>query len=330
MQVIQGNFRIFIIILSACLFLTGSVSAAAVQAYLGDTIPLSGYSPTSNYVYLFLTGPNLPANGVALNDITKRADQGGFTVVQVNGMDDQWSYKWSTADLNGHLDAGIYTIWVVNGPNDLSSLQYADYGTISVILGEPSITANTQVQSGSLATQPGSLVISSIPNESSVVINGQYRGKTPLTLDTIDPGIYTVNISRFGYSPYSTTTTLRSGESAEITATLPAERGTLFVNTTPPGATISVDGNAAGMTPVTLANLVPGNHTVTIAKDGYIPEEQQIVITAGTTVPFIVVLSPSFPAIPSLPVKTSGLTPVTLLALSAVAATGFYLRQRSR
>jgi hypothetical protein len=134
--------RYILLLLIAVLFLAGTASGAGIQAVSGETVPLSGYSPTSTQVYLFLTGPNLPVNGVPLNDITKQADEGYFTVVQVNGEDDSWSYKWHTSSVNGHLDDGTYTVWVVNGPNDRSSLQNAEYGTISVTLGRPTISAS--------------------------------------------------------------------------------------------------------------------------------------------------------------------------------------------
>ncbi|MGA2121423.1 MAG: PEGA domain-containing protein [Methanoregula sp.] len=313
---------VIIILLLAFLLLSGTASAAGIQAYMGDTIPLSGYSPSSPSVYLFLTGPNLPVNGVALNDITKRADEGGFTVVSVAGEDDRWSYNWHTSAINGRLDEGTYTVWVVNGPNDRSNLQNAEYGTISVTFSSPTISITTQAQ-------PGSLVISSLPNNASIVVNGQYRGKTPLTLDNLDPGTYTVNISKFGFSPSTATTNLQSGERQEITATLPAETGSLIINTTPPGARVMFDNRDAGLSPATLADLAPGNHTITITKDGYTPSTQQVKITAGTAIPVNVVLSPSSP-FSALPMKTPGLTQVTLLALCAAAATVGHIRSRSR
>jgi hypothetical protein len=315
---------IIILLLLVCLLLAGTASAAGFQAYMGDTIPLSGYSPSSPWVYLFLTGPNLPVNGVALNDITKRADEGGFTVVSVNG-DDSWSYNWHTSSINGRLDEGTYTVWVVNGPNDRSNLQNAEYGTISVTFGSPTISITTQAPQA----QPGSLVISSLPDNASIVVNGQYRGKTPLTLDNLDPGTYTVNISKFGFSPSTATTNLQSGERQEITATLPAETGSLIINTTPTGARIMVDDKDAGLSPAMLAGLAPGNHTITITKDGYIPSTQQVKITAGTALPVTVVLSSSSP-LPALPMKTPGLTQVTLLALCAAAATAGHIRSRLR
>jgi hypothetical protein len=70
-------------------------------------IPLSGYSYDSSAVYLFLTGPNLPVNGVALNEITARADEGHFTEVSVDS-NDHWEYQWGTKAIGGRLDAGTY------------------------------------------------------------------------------------------------------------------------------------------------------------------------------------------------------------------------------
>jgi hypothetical protein len=312
------------VFLLACLLLVSSASAGpGIQSYMGDIIPLRGYSPSSPSVYLFLTGPNLPVNGVALNDITKPSDQGGFTVVDVNGEDDSWNYKWATSEVHGRLDAGTYTVWVVNGPNDRSHLQNAEYGTISVTLANPSISLTTQT----MQALPGSLVIGSVPDNASVVVNGQYRGKTPLALDNLDPGTYTVNLSKFGYAPSTATTNLQSGESQEITATLPPTLGSLIVNTTPPGARIMVDGRDTGTSPATVTGLVPGNHNLTITKDGYTPSGQQVGITAGITLPVMVTLSPSSP-LPLFPLKTPGMTEGTILALGAAAAACFCLRSR--
>ena len=65
------------IILIGCLLLAGgAVSAAGIQVYMGDIVTLQGYSTGSPTVYLFLTGPNLPVNGVALDNINARQMRG--------------------------------------------------------------------------------------------------------------------------------------------------------------------------------------------------------------------------------------------------------------
>ena len=318
------------VILLSCVILISSVSAAGIQAYLGDVVPLSGYSPTSNNVYLFLTGPNLPANGVALNDITKLSEEGGFKVVPVMGEDDSWSYKWGTSNINGRLDAGTYTVWVADCPCDRSHLQHAEYGTISVTLGRPGISAgiNSAIISQSL---PGSLVISSTPDASSVTINGQYRGSTPLTVDNLAAGTYTVNVTKFGYAPYSVTTALGSGETLGIAATLPAERGSLAINTTPAGANISVDGTFIGISPVVIPSLVPGNHTLGMTKDNYLPETRFADVTAGAEAEITATLSPeSMLSLSGLPGKTPLPMWIALIALCGAVAIFGYCRSRNR
>ena len=299
------------VLMAGILFLAGIPAAAqGIQASMGEDVKISGYSTAGPYVYLFLTGPNLPVNGVALNDITKRADQGGFTKVSVNGEDDQWSYTWHTNSINGRLDAGTYTVWVVDGPNDLSRLSTADYQTISVTLGKPSISVDTTVQ-------PGGMDLQSVPDGASVVINGDYRGKTPLEINGLSPGNYAVTFSRFGFMDKSVSVPVEQGKIAEVKATLQPKTGTLVVNSTPPGARVLLDGVDAGYSPVTLANISADNHTVTLEKDGYVPAALQVGITAGQVNPVEVSLDP----VPASPTKTpaaAGLVPALAGALCVI------------
>lgn len=314
-----------LILLISCLFLTGTASAQGIHAYLGDTIPLSGYSPTSPWVYLFLTGPNLPANGVALDNINLRADEGGFTKVAVDGGNDMWTYKWGTNSLGGRLDAGTYTIWVVDGPNDLSNLANADYATISVTLSSPALSIETH----ETPVVPPSLEVGSIPDDSSVSVDGQYLGKTTYTTDYLGAGTHTITVSRFGYVPYITNASLVNGMTTVINATLPAEPEALMITTIPPGAVITVDGKNAGTSPATIPDLAPGNHTVSVTKDGYNPSVQQVAITPGLTGRLAVTLTPLSPLAAVLPLNTPWPVAGTLLGLCAAVLALAYCRQRS-
>jgi hypothetical protein len=271
----------------ACLFLITGVSAASIQASVGEIIPLSGYSYGSQTVYLFLTGPNLPVNGVALNDITKHADQGYFTRVQVDG-DDHWSYKWGTGNLGGRLDSGTYTIWVVNGPNDLSPLSQADYSTISVTLGKPSISVDQPAV-------PGTMDLKSVPDGASVTMEEKYLGKTPLTLSGLNPGTYTVTFSAFGYQKFVTQIPVVAGGISDVTANLVPDQGALAITSVPAGAGVQVDGGSTGITPVIAGNLTSGNHTVAVSLEGYQPWQQTVTLLPGQILPVAINLSPVSP-----------------------------------
>jgi len=307
-------------VLAGMLFLIGGVAASGIQADLGEEVPISGYSTSGPYVYLFLTGPNPPENGVMLNDVTKRADQGYFTKVSVDG-DDHWSYTWNTGSVGGRLDEGTYTVWVVSGPNDLSHLAEADYRTIGVTLGGPSIRVDTPAQ-------PGGMDLRSVPDGASLVVNGEYRGKTPLTLSDLSPGTYTVTFSRFGYSNLSLNIPVTQGKISEVDATLQPESGSLGVNSTPAGANVQFDGTDAGLSPVFVTNISAGNHTVTLVKEGYVSTTRQVSIPAGRAVTLEVSLD-TVPA-PATTVRSAGLLPAMTGAFCVILFSVVWYRRRDQ
>ncbi|MCU0631067.1 MAG: DUF3821 domain-containing protein [Methanoregulaceae archaeon] len=108
--------------------------------FLGEEITLSGSSSGSNFTYLFITGPNLPANGGQMTaplypvDVI---DLGSFARAEV--INKEWEYKWQTANLD--IDTGTYTIYAVAAPFDKRFLSSTQYGTVSVIIKKPFISA---------------------------------------------------------------------------------------------------------------------------------------------------------------------------------------------
>jgi hypothetical protein len=198
----------------------------AIQVALGDTVPLSGSAPSTQTVYLFLTGPNLPVNGVKLNAITQRADQGQFTKVPVDS-NDHWSYKWNTGNVGGRLDEGTYTVWVVDGPNDLSNLAHAEYRTISVTLGKPSLAVDTVQVSGAMD-------LTSTPAGATVMVNDLQRGTTPLSLTDLSPGSYRVTFVKNGYYAFTANVPVEPGRVSEVAATLVVQEPTTVITTPEP------------------------------------------------------------------------------------------------
>jgi len=253
---------------------------------------LSGYSYTGNTVYLFLTGPNLPPNGVALDNINRHADQGGATQADVDG-NGHWVYLWNTGAPG--LDPGSYTVWVADGPADVSRLSTVGYRTISVTLLEPLIMAGISGGSGQPPepVQTGSMDLRPIPDGTSVVVNNVYKGMTPLIVSGLKPGTYNVTFTHFGYAGLSTPVTVQAGSVSEVNAALVMLTGSLFVNTTPAGARLTLDASTAGISPATLQNLTPGNHTLSVAKDGFVTQNLTVRITADQMATVDIVLVPA-------------------------------------
>jgi len=136
----SSRYRVGILLFLVCLCanaviypVSGAGTPDLYEGNLGDTINLHGVSYVGNQVYLFFTGPNLPENGVTLNDPTQRADQGHFTIVDVDS-DQHWSVKWNTARVDNEIVAGTYTVYVANEPVDRSGLSGNNYKTLTVYL----------------------------------------------------------------------------------------------------------------------------------------------------------------------------------------------------
>jgi hypothetical protein len=144
----RSCFAFAVVIFILCV-LVSPVAAADIEmeGYLGETITLHGVSYTGDSVYLFLTGPGLPANGVTLTNTDLRADKGQFTVV---GLDEnqEWTYIWKTSRIANEIDPGTYIVYVTNEPVDKAHLGgTSSYKTLSVFLKD-SGASKVSVDSG--------------------------------------------------------------------------------------------------------------------------------------------------------------------------------------
>jgi hypothetical protein len=132
------------------------VSAAPDQdyfeAYLGDTIDLHGVSYVTDRLYLFMTGPGLPANGVTLTNTRQRADQGQFTIIDV-ANDQTWSMKWNTQRIWNQIDPGTYKVYVSSTPSDYAHLS-GNYKELTVYLKDPADRNSVGAQAGTYTLNP--------------------------------------------------------------------------------------------------------------------------------------------------------------------------------
>ena len=113
--------------------------------YIGEEITLSGTNTDSDYVYLFLTGPNLGTNGVKLNDLNVPVVNNTPTTFTIEPVetDDTWSYKWDTSSLGRVLDSGGYTVYAVSEARSKDALSGVQYATTAVQLKSAFITATS-------------------------------------------------------------------------------------------------------------------------------------------------------------------------------------------
>ncbi len=187
--------RLVLVITGFLLLIGPSIAAPVISATIGDQVPLAGVAPGADRVYLFLTGPNLPANGVRLDDISTpviSGDSSSFTTSSVDN--DRWEYTWYTRTKGGTLDAGTYTIFIVTTPVGRRDLAGSLYATIMVSLGSP----------GLIILPAGGVTILSSSQDVDIFLDGIPNVTTPMELNATPQGNHTIEIRKEGYvSPNS-------------------------------------------------------------------------------------------------------------------------------
>jgi formylglycine-generating enzyme required for sulfatase activity len=115
-------------------------------------------------------------------------------------------------------------------------------------------TRTIEIRAGQSATLPaveleridGTLALRSEPAGAQVLINGQFRGQTPLSLALVGERDYLLNLSKAGYESAARSVRVEGGGTTRLSLVLPPEFGTVFLTTNPPGATLSVNGQPSG------------------------------------------------------------------------------------
>jgi len=169
-------------------------------------------------------------------------------------------------------------------------------------------TSGTTPPAGSAAR--GRLVVQSTPSRAAVTIDGRWRGRTPLMLEDLPFGTYTVRVVQPGYRIAREDVTLSARSAAHTFAprleleprpaapvpqaappprTVPPQSGagadvytgSIYVDSRPRGATVLVDGRSVGQTPLSLPGVPVGSHVVKIEMTGKRPWSATTRVTAG-------------------------------------------------
>jgi hypothetical protein len=130
------------------------------------------------------------------------------------------------------------------------------------------------------ASSVGTVHVQSTPPGATVLLNGQDRGETPATL-LLAAGDYQLEVVR-GAQRQPLVVKVKAGAEAAYKVVLAgaAETGGVRVSSDPGGVPVAIDGARRGITPLTVSDLSPGEHTVTVfGPSGSI--QNKLVVAAG-------------------------------------------------
>ena len=132
--------------------------------------------------------------------------------------------------------------------------------------------------------QTGTIEVSSSPSGAIARLDGGMTVTTPGTFRLVTPGYHTVEISKAGYFPYSTSVSVGAGGVSSVSASLSPMQttGSLRVTSSPSGAEVYVDEIYRGYTPLTVGSLSSGRHAVRLHLSGYQDYTRNVDITTGS------------------------------------------------
>jgi hypothetical protein len=170
------------------------------------------------------------------------------------------------------------------------------------------------------AAARGTIVVRSTPSNAGVIVDGEWRGRSPLTLEDLPFGKHTIRIVHQGYVAENTSVALSAEDSlGEVNVSLAREAsrpsrsttrqpsrsrtrsaspppskpaatpaptsltGALYVDSRPRGARIYVDGRAVGTTPLQLSKIDIGSHVVRLELAGHQTWTSAARVVAGST-----------------------------------------------
>lgn len=173
---------------------------------------------------------------------------------------------------SGKLSSGEHTVKIVK--------ELYDAHTAVVTISDNKITAYNPTLSADFAN-----VTINAFNGAEIWVNGEKKGTTKWS-GRLATGAYIFEARKAGHR----TTTLAKSISATPSHQVynleapTAIMGGVVVTTTPAMADVAVDGKSVGRTPISLDNLIIGQHAITITKEGYSTHTEQITVVQDKSV----------------------------------------------
>ena len=182
------------------------------------------------------------------------------------------------------------------------------------------------------AKDTGSLTVNSEPGGATIYIDGISSGKTTRdTVSDITVGNHELKLTLAGYNDYTSsvivekdhTNNVQKANLVPVTPNVPTTTP-ISVSSTPPGATVYLDGTNMGISPLMIPSVSYGTHTLRITYSGY-QDSSNTVAVSGSSNTYVYILTPNVPTTSPISVSSTpsgasvsldgvnkGTTPVTI------------------
>ncbi|HJS75623.1 MAG TPA: PEGA domain-containing protein [Vicinamibacteria bacterium] len=128
---------------------------------------------------------------------------------------------------------------------------------------------------------PGSISITATVDGASVYLDGELIGEAPVTRENVPAGRHRIRVEGAGHEPFETEVRIRAGARESVEVSLARLAPSLRVDSDVPGATVFLDRNYIGTTPVDIKDVSPGEHQLTVSADGYDMHAETVTVESG-------------------------------------------------
>lgn len=131
------------------------------------------------------------------------------------------------------------------------------------------VADRTTELTASLLPGNGTVEFAVEPTGAQLTLNDRDEYKTPVRLRELSPGTYSWRLDADGYEPASGEFTFETGVNLLIVQELQSSRGRFSVASRPEGASVFLDGELVGTTPLELEGIAPATHQVLLELKGH-------------------------------------------------------------
>jgi hypothetical protein len=133
----------------------------------------------------------------------------------------------------------------------------------------PATTPARTPAAESPARAGGSIEVTASQTGASVVVDGREMGTAPLQVDGLDGGAHLVAVTKPGYLRFERRVHVIPGRSSKLAARLEPEPKRFRIESDVPEASVFIDREFVGITPLVISGLAAGTHRLNVSKEGY-------------------------------------------------------------
>ena len=296
----------FVFLLFCVIFVLVAVPVRVSITPAPDTFSLKGFPPPVKIGAQYLTLPG-SYHVVAWKEGYHKLDE----LIKVK-YGSESSPAYTLLELPGLLEvvshpvtgAEVMTDGTIAGNTPLSAIKL-EAGSHEIIITAPRYLPDVQLveikglgvrQSIDVTLQPGwgTLRVESEPEAADVWLNGVAVGQTPLETEPM-AGVYKVELRKDGWQPVAANIKIEPG----VTLSMPVFKlqkinGTLELTSGPSGASVMLNSEFRGYTPITLAMSPEKEHQLSLSKNGFITVSRSIRVEPDKTKPMDIQLEAEY------------------------------------